>query len=78
MHQGPRVVPNVVPWKAVLKIVPLKVTLTVFPTAEKLAKSKKMSEEYLHDKITYIICKRKLILLYFRNKISYIICNKRK
>ncbi len=41
MHQGPRVVPNVVLWKAVLKIVPLKVTPIVFPTVENLAKSKK-------------------------------------
>jgi hypothetical protein len=56
MHQGPRVVPNVIPWKAVLKIVPLKVTLTVFPTAEKLAEAKKKSE-YLHDKITTLFVK---------------------
>jgi hypothetical protein len=53
MHQGPRVVPNVVLWKAVLKIVPLKVTPIVFPTVENLAKSKKsQNKEFYYIFVT--------------------------
>ncbi len=58
MHRGPRVVPNVVLWKAVLKIVPLKVTPTVFPIVENLAKSKKSQNKEFY----YIFVTKQAIL----------------